>query len=129
MRKGGVSQSDKIKREKWKSVFLAELATNGHKIGKAASKADVSRKTVYEHLKTDKEFRRAVHQLDEAETDDLEHVLKEVAKSGNVPALIFMLKNRRKRYRKAENKDTPSNLPPASIPPITFGPEDAAPKV
>jgi len=77
-----------------KKAKYIEYIANGHTRGYAATLVGVHRKTIWEHMKKDKEFAIAVS---EAETDAIgkvENALFEAATSGNVTAQQVYLYNR-----------------------------------
>lgn len=78
-----------------KEKFLAVLA-RGASVSKAAAAIAVSRNCVYEHKKADPDFSAAWDDAYDQGTDRIEDVALELATTGSVPLVIFLLKSRRK---------------------------------
>jgi len=79
---------------KRKKMFLEKLR-KFETVTHAAEAAGVRRKTVYEWRKNDPEFARAIDEVFEDVTDELEKEAHRRAKDGSDTLLIFLLKARR----------------------------------
>lgn len=108
---------------KWHSEFVAEFIKFGGNMSKAAAASGISRQTLLDHRKKFKSFANAIKAADEQLTDNLETAMlaratnglkKPVYQGGALVGHIqeypeamamFMLKNRRKRYRKSDSVD------------------------
>ena len=84
-----VSKFDAIKRE----TFL-ELLRNGATRTTAAAAVGMTRQGVWSHTQKDPGFEKLVSRAEMVADADVEHALFKKARSGNVPAMIFWLKNR-----------------------------------
>jgi hypothetical protein len=84
----------KLTAEK-KDKFLATLARGGS-VSRAAAAIGVSRNCLYIHRREDPEFLAAWEDAYEQGTDRIEDVALELATTGSVPLVIFLLKSRRK---------------------------------
>jgi len=89
--------------------YLAAIA-RGLTRSKAAVAADVSTATVRDYMKKDPAFAAAVVEAEAQACDEVEDVLRELALSGHMTALMFWLQNRApdrwKDMRRVEKKVT-----------------------
>ena len=138
--------SEKKGHDKWKLKFLLELVNNFGHVGLACKEANINPDTAYHHRKKDKEFARQWKRAKRMVIDNLEKagiqratvgVKKPVYQGGILVGyvqeysdslVIPLLKAHKKKYRQAD-KEIKTNEAPKTIPLITYGPEDAAPKV
>lgn len=84
-----VSKFDAIKRE----TFL-ELLRDGCTRTTAAAAVGMTRQGVWSHTQKDPDFEKLVSRAEMVADADIENALFKKARSGNVPAMIFWLKNR-----------------------------------
>ncbi len=80
---------DDIKKDK----YIAHLA-EGHRRGYAATMVGISRQTICDHIKADKEFRRRVSEAESDANDKVVNALFEAATSGNTTAIQVWLYNK-----------------------------------
>lgn len=89
--------------------YLAALA-RGARRGDAAAIAEVTMRTVNEHMKKDPAFAAACAEAEVAACDVIEDALWETARSGHMTAMMFWLQNRApdrwKDMRRVEKKVT-----------------------
>jgi hypothetical protein len=79
---------------KRREAFLSAIA-EGMSADKAAALVGVARRTVYDWRLADEAFRAAWDEAVDLSTDLLEQKLFEMAREGDVTALIFMLRSRK----------------------------------
>lgn len=136
-----VKESDKIKPEKWKAVFLLELVNNFGHVGLACREAKINPDTAYAHRKKDKEFKRLWKRAKRMVINNLEKagiqratvgVRKPVYQQGHLVGhvqeysdslVIPLLKAHKKKYRQAEKESTGDKVP-LSIGPIIIKQDD-----
>jgi len=76
------------------------LYARGGTVPMAAKKCGVTSVTIYEHARTDENFKAMYEAATELNTDDLESLLHQMARAGNITALFGTLKARRpERWR------------------------------
>ena len=86
-------ESNRTKRtKKDKKSFLEIFAKKDCHISKTCIAAKIGRRTYYEWLDADEDFKQAVDDVKESLKDDTEEYLLEACKAGNVTAIIFRLK-------------------------------------
>jgi hypothetical protein len=90
-----------------KRAFLAAFSRYGSRI-KAAKLAKVDRRTHYNWLKDDTDYREAFAQAEIEAADSLEDAMTDMAFDGNVTAAIFLLKGLRpEKYRERSEVKVP----------------------
>ena len=84
-------------KEETKAKLLVSLNNSFGNISKACEKLKISRRTFYNYIQEDKEFKEAVEEIEESLIDLGESELYNQITEGNVTAIIFFLKTKGKK--------------------------------
>ena len=85
-----MNKKRKLKGRKY--LFFEALKANVGNITAAANKTNIDRKTHYNWLKKDENYRMHCEDLPDLEVDFYEQALRKLVKEGNTAAIIFALK-------------------------------------
>lgn len=116
-----------------KKKLIAELEFTLGIVAAACKRAEVPRRTFYNWYETDAEFRAAVDEIVETQTDYVEGQLLQLIKAGDTTATIFYLKTKGKKRGWTDKTEKPvDELPPskeqAQLPPIEEAEEEQLPQ-
>ena len=84
-------------QEKAKKILLQSLENSFGNISEACKKVSISRKTFYNYLRDDEDFKEAVEEIEESLIDLAESELYNQISKENTTALIFFLKTKGKK--------------------------------
>ena len=87
------AQSTQTKKENMLKALEKSLGV----VTTACKKANVGRRTFYDWLEKDPEFKKAVQEFQDVAIDTVESKLYDLIKEGNVTATIFYLKTKGKK--------------------------------
>lgn len=93
-----------------KKTYLEILKTSFGNISKACDKVGISRRSVYNWMEADEEFKDAVQNIEEYIIDDVEDALLTQIKEGNTTATIFYLKTKGKHRGYTEKIENDHNV-------------------
>lgn len=96
--------STKINTQK-KNLFLSHYEKHLGNISRACADTGIDRKTFYNWLNGDDDFKNRVDELNEQTIDAVESALMEQIKDGNTTATIFFLKTKGKKRGYVEKHD------------------------
>jgi len=106
MAKKKVTRERQAKRTaKKKAEFLIALEEKAGNISKACKAINIGRMTYYDWLESDKEFAKAVEEVNEALIDWGEDALKARMQAGDTTAIIFFLKTKGKKRGYVEKQE------------------------
>ena len=88
--KGKVTKSNTLKKQ----TFLAKMKATLGNITASCQAADIARKTYYEWIEKDPDFKQAVEDINEESVDFAESSLKQQIKDGDTTATIFYIKSK-----------------------------------
>jgi len=88
-----------------KAAMLEALEKSLGIVSTACKMVDISRQTHYTWMKSDEEYKKAVHAIEESVLDFAESHLYKLVKEGNPAATIFMLKTRGKKRGYIERQE------------------------
>ena len=95
--------------QKNKAIFLEALEKSLGNITLASQMTGISRRTFYNWLRDDEEFKQAVDDITEIQIDFVESKLLERIKQGDTTAIIFYLKTRAKHRGYVERMEIKSD--------------------
>ncbi len=95
------AQSTQTKKENMLKALEKSLGV----VTTACKKANVGRRTFYDWLEKDPEFKKAVQEFQDVALDTVESKLYDLIKEGNVTATIFYLKTRGKKRGYIERQE------------------------
>ena len=93
-----------------KQTFIKHLHEAFGNISKACKAVDISRTTIYQWMKDDEEFSKAVNNIDEYIIDTVENHLFDQIKDGSTAATIFYLKTKGKHRGYVEKTEVDNNV-------------------
>lgn len=102
--KSKVTKSNTLKKQ----TFLAKMKATLGNITASCQAADIARKTYYEWIEKDPDFKQAVEDINEESVDFAESSLKQQIKDGDTTATIFYLKTKGKKRGYVEKTETES---------------------
>ena len=91
-----------------KRTFLAKMRATLGNITASCKEAEIDRKTYYNWLEADPDFKQAVEDINEESVDFAESSLKQQIKDGDTTATIFYLKTKGKKRGYVEKTETES---------------------
>ena len=91
-----------------KTAFLAKMRATLGNITASCKEAEIDRKTYYNWLEADPDFKQAVEDINEESVDFAESSLKQQIKDGDTTATIFYLKTKGKKRGYVEKTETES---------------------
>ena len=83
--------------EKKKEQMIEALRKNGGNVQKSVEAVGIGRRTHYDWLQSDADYRQAVEDIAESCLDNAEDVLQTAIKNGDMTATIFYLKTKGKK--------------------------------
>ncbi|MGM9746214.1 MAG: hypothetical protein ACI30H_04570 [Paludibacteraceae bacterium] len=99
-----MKRSTKINKLK-KNLFLSHYEKYLCNISRACAATSIDRKTFYNWIKGDDDFKNRVDELNEQTIDAVESALMQQIKDGNTTATIFFLKTKGKKRGYVEKHD------------------------
>lgn len=91
-----------------KENFLNNLKANGFNISKACKETQIARRTYYDWLESDEEFKSAIEETQEQLIDEAEQALKDKIVDGDTTSIIFFLKTKGKQRGYVERQEVKS---------------------
>ena len=91
-----------------KQTFLAKMKATLGNITASCQSAGISRRTYYDWIEADPDFKQAVDDINEESIDFAESSLKQQIKDGDTTATIFYLKTKGKKRGYVEKTETES---------------------
>lgn len=88
-----------------KATFIKTLIESFGNISKACAAVGISRRTYYNWVEKDKEFKEEVENISEFVIDEVENHLFDQIKEGSTAATIFYLKTKGKRRGYIESQE------------------------
>jgi hypothetical protein len=93
-----------------KKLMIEALKRQLGIVSLACKEVKIARKTHYQWLKTDENYKQAVNEIDDYAIDFVENALFKQISEGNTAAIIFYMKCRAKNRGYIERPDTQVNI-------------------
>ena len=93
-----------------KENFLNNLKANGFNISKACEETQIARRTYYDWLESDEEFKSSVEDAQEKLIDDAERALQDKIIDGDTTSIIFFLKTKGKQRGYVERQEVKADV-------------------
>lgn len=95
-------RTTKYKKEK----FLKSFLSNGFNISKSCDDVGIHRRTYYDWIDKDIDFKSSIEEAQEKLIDDVENALHEKILNGDTTSIIFFLKTKGKKRGYVEKQET-----------------------